>query len=311
MKTLVLSMISIAATVAAMTACTSESDPVDETQNDEKVEIKLNAGVMEITSKAVINKGSKFDAQIVASKTDAEYTTPLWTTATDGNISIAEDGAVSFETPQYYPADGTSIYMKGFAPRKTITDGKVNYTITGDEDIMISNQISGDKNNKSSTGKKLTFAHLLTQLKIKVIAENKAAIDAWGTITSIEVQNPSTSLVLDLKAGTIAESATPNKQNLGLKGFTTGMTLPNKTATPDAETAKDAGYIMLLPNASAYTLFITTSNNTSGQAITTTLSATSASNAYEVTLTFKSAKIDVTAEADVWTTVPGIEGDVE
>ena len=52
MKTLVLSMISIAATVAAMTACTSEGDPIDNIDNGQPVEIKLNAGV--ITTKSPI-----------------------------------------------------------------------------------------------------------------------------------------------------------------------------------------------------------------------------------------------------------------
>lgn len=53
MKTLVLSMISIAATVAAMTACTSESDPINDITNpkDAKVEIKLNAGVVNVETK--------------------------------------------------------------------------------------------------------------------------------------------------------------------------------------------------------------------------------------------------------------------
>ena len=53
MKTLVLSMISIAATIAAMTACTSESDPVDEVEA--QVPINLNAGVLQ--TKAVIDAG--------------------------------------------------------------------------------------------------------------------------------------------------------------------------------------------------------------------------------------------------------------
>ena len=42
MKTLVLSMISIAATIAAMTACTSESDPINEI--DAEVNVPINFG---------------------------------------------------------------------------------------------------------------------------------------------------------------------------------------------------------------------------------------------------------------------------
>ena len=50
MKTLVLSMISIAATVAAMTACTSESDGIDDLTKDAPVEIKMSAGVLNIVT---------------------------------------------------------------------------------------------------------------------------------------------------------------------------------------------------------------------------------------------------------------------
>ena len=53
MKALVFNMLTIAATFAAMTACTSESDPVDEINpKDAKVEIKLNAGVVDVQTKA-------------------------------------------------------------------------------------------------------------------------------------------------------------------------------------------------------------------------------------------------------------------
>ena len=66
MKTLVLSMISIAATVAAMTACTSESDPINDITNpkDAKVEIKLNAGVLGVETKAAITTSTTFIATI-------------------------------------------------------------------------------------------------------------------------------------------------------------------------------------------------------------------------------------------------------
>ena len=64
MKTLVLSMISIAATIAAMTACTSEGDPIDNIDNGQPVEIQLNAGV--VTTKAAItsNADGKLSADL-------------------------------------------------------------------------------------------------------------------------------------------------------------------------------------------------------------------------------------------------------
>lgn len=310
MKTLVLSMISIAATVAAMTACTSESDEVDNVI-DAPVEIKMSAGVMEITTKAAIEQNKAFDARVIASSTSADYTSLLWTGANAGNISVAEGGAVTFTPEQFYPANGTDIYMIGIAPQPTnqISAGSVDYTITGEEDIMYANQISGNKNDK--TDKKIEFNHLLTQLKIKVLAENQEAIDAWGTITSIEVVNAPTLLTLSLKDGKIAGNSTDSDiKNLNLIGLTTGMSIPNKK---DSEEAKDAGYCMVLPKTTdLYQLSVVTSKITTAVPITLqNLTKLEASTAYTVTLTFKSTNVDVTATTGEWKTDITGSGTVE
>lgn len=302
MKTLVLSMISIAATLAAMTACTSEGDPIDEGTKDTPVEIKLNAGVMEITSKAAIEQGKGFTAKVIASATTNDYSSPLWTETNAGNITVADGGKVTFFPEQYYPADGSTIYMIGIAPqpKNAISNGTVNYTITGDEDIMFAEEISGKKKEDAPTSKELQFKHLLTQLKIQVIAENQEAIDAWGTITSIQVSNAATVLDLNLD-GTIAEASDPKKQDLALKGFSTGMTIPS-------DEAKDAGYCMLLPlNNSVYNILVKTSNNKTGVTIIpANLTKLDASTAYTIKLTFKSTNVEVTATTGEW--VPNTEG---
>lgn len=63
MKTLVLSMISIAATVAAMTACTSESDPVNEVDPivNAKTPIEFKSSILDLETKAV-KTGDQFVA---------------------------------------------------------------------------------------------------------------------------------------------------------------------------------------------------------------------------------------------------------
>ncbi|WP_288208138.1 fimbrillin family protein [uncultured Parabacteroides sp.] len=302
MKTLVLSMISIAATLAAMTACTSEGDPIDEGTKDTPVEIKLNAGVMEITSKAAIEKGKGFTAKVIASATTKDYSSPLWTKTNAGNITVADGGNVTFSPEQYYPADGSTIYMIGIAPQpeNAISNGTVNYTITGDEDIMFAEEISGKKKEDTPTSKELQFKHLLTQLKIQVIAENQDAIDAWGTITSIQVLDAATELNLDL-GGTIAEASDPKKKALDLNGFSTEMDIPS-------DNAKDAGYCMLLPlNNSVYKILVKTSKNDTGVTIPpANLTKLDASTAYTIKLTFKSTNVVVTATAGEW--VPNTEG---
>lgn len=310
MKTLVLSMISIAATVAAMTACTSESDEIDEIEA--KVPIELNAGVLEITSKAVVNQGDQFDAQVMASETSKTYTTPFWTEAGAGNISVASDGKVTFDPIQYYPTNGNTIYMIGYSPRATTSNGKVAYTIQGDNDIMVSNEISGSRTSKDPTGKELSFTHLLTQLQIKVVAANADAIAAWGGIKSIEVVDASTSVELDLGTGKLIEAGSPTVGNVPVDyTFTPALVLPNLTATPTPEQAKSAGSVMVLPRDTKYQLLIKTENNQTGITIDPSVVKTEASKAYEITLTFKSANVDVTASAGKWESVTGGTGTVE
>lgn len=296
MKTLVLSMISIAATVAAMTACTSESDEIDNVV-EAKVPIELKAGVMEISTKAAIEQGKGFDATVIASATQDNYSKLLWADKNAGDITVADGGAVSFTTDQYYPADGSTIYMVGIAPRpsETISAGKVDYTITGAEDIMLATEISGSKKEDVPTSKELNFNHLLTQLKIDVVAENQDASDAWGTITSIQVLDAATVLTLDINNKSIDAATAPDKKALDIQGFTTGMTIPTNTAG-------SAGYSMLLPQASSvYQLLVKTSNNKTGVTITPeVITKLEASTAYTIKLTFKSKNVEVTATSGEW-----------
>lgn len=308
MKTLVLSMISIAATVAAMTACTSESDEIDNVIEAPK-KIELKAGVMEITTRAAVEQGKGFTGKVIASTTTKDYSMPLWTEENAGNISVADGGAVTFTPEQYYPADGSIIYMIGVAPQpQTVSSGSANYTITGDEDIMFAKEISGQKKEETPTSKALEFNHLLTQLKINVIADSQDAINAWGTITSIQVLDAATELKLDLNSenGTIAEAVDPKKQALNLKGFSTTMVIPK-------DEAKNAGYCMLLPlENSVYKLLVKTSNNTTGVTITpTNIAKLDASTAYTITLTFRSTNVDITAATGEWKSDTNGSGIVE
>lgn len=290
-------MISMLA-MAAMVSCTNEIETLDQPKvnENEPVEIVLNGGVNELTTKAAIQPGAAFTAQVIAIKNDAtDYNTLLWGQA-NGNISIDTNGKVTFTNPQYYPADGSSIKMRGFAPQSSsITNGVVSYEINGTQDIMIAPEISADKTN--NTNKKLEFAHLLTQLQIKVKAEDQAAIDAWGTITSISI-NAVKTLDLNLSTGKIAAKATdPVSADLSLEGFQTGQAL---TAVADDQ-AVSAGSIMLLPSKTAYKLKITTSKVTDKE-IEISLAETLASNAHVITVTFKASEITVTATAGQWTT---------
>lgn len=294
MKKMILSLLAI----AAMTSCTTTSE--DEIDPNAPVEIQLNAGVTAL-SRTIIKEGTAFDAQVVATETTATYGTLVWTTENAGNITVGSDKTVTFNPIQYYPANGSSIYMKGFAPRGTVNEGKVDYTITGDEDIIITEEISGSKTD--NTNKVLAFQHLLTQLQIFVKASDDASIDAWGDIISIEVKEATKKLTLDINSGTIAANTTPEVGKLQIKGFTAPQTITTS--------AVKVGYIMLLPSTTAYTLIIKTAQNTDGVETTITPATTIASKAHQITLTFQGSTITPTATVGEWEEVPGGSGTIK
>lgn len=306
MKKLMSSMLAIAA-MASMISCSTE-DILDEGGQIDNgpVEIKLNAGVNEITTKAAINPKEAFKAQVIAIANDGAYTAPLWGNDAKGNIEVAEtSGDVTFKTAQYYPADGSIIKMKGFAPQETnIANGIVSYTITGAEDIMVSDEITASKTDK--TDKILAFKHLLTQLQIEVVAADEGAATAWGTITDITI-NAVTTLDLDLSAGTIAPKASaPTSADLKLEDFPTGGYILTANVA-----AKRMGTVMVLPSTTAYKLKITTDTNTTPQEITITPATTEESKAHVITLTFKGTEITAKATAGEWTSGASGAGTVE
>lgn len=295
MKTLVLSMISIAATVAAMTACTSESDGIDDLTKDAPVEIKLNAGINNISVKSVQTPTeNNFTANIIAATTSGAYTSSIWTGTDPGKITVVNN-EINFGTTQAYPSNGNIIYMKAYAPFKQMDEsGKVTFDITGDEDIMISEEVSGSKTDNSS--KTLKFSHLLTQLKFNLVASSAAAKTAWGKITGIQVKaikklelTPSTNNGLNAATGEVAS------------GIST-INFTEAELSTDAANPTDGGYVMVLPKTEKYEVIIF-SDNISDEGTTITLtspSTTEASTSYNITLTFNASNVDVAAEVGIW-----------
>ena len=267
MKKFILSILAI----AAMASCTKTSE--DDVDPNAPVEIKLGGSITALSKAAVTD--NTFTAQVASSETTNDYTTSPWSGTDAGKINV-NNGSVTFTQTEYYPNDGGTIYMKGFAPQATINAGQVAYTISGKEDIMVTSEISGSRTD--NTGKELTFNHLLTQLKFKLVAEDADAITYWGSITSITVKNVEKNLVLKLNTGELSIATTSNKGDLEVSEEFTSKAL---TTTP-----AENGYIMVLPSTTAYVLNIKTAENTQGVDVTISPVVTVKGTAHEITLTF-------------------------
>lgn len=312
MKTLVLSMISIAATVAAMTACTSESDGIDDLTKDAPVEIKMSAGVLNIETRSSgpISglTGEINDVMFVKVETvkDAADNALSWSTdPTKHNATIAANsGDITFTEKPYYSSDAEKYsYLIGYHPNTggTLSGSEVSYTIDGNMDIMISTVTNGNKNSK---GTELTpkFSHKLTQLIIWVQGD-KAAADAWGTITHIKVKDIEQKVILDLSTKELKASTTDNTPNL--------LEITHTDYPAIEAEAKEAGYCMILPKttADAYTLEVTTNVTTkevtvdipaSADGTTRAKNTTVAGESYKINLTFKANEISAKASVDSW-----------
>lgn len=292
MKKFILSILAI----AAMTSCTKTSE--DDVDPNAPVEIKLGGSITALSKAAVID--NTFTAQVASSETTGNYTTSLWSGTDAGKINV-NNGSVTFIQTEYYPNDGGTVYMKGFAPQATINAGQVAYTISGKEDIMVTSEISGSRTD--NTGKELTFNHLLTQLKFKLVAEDADAITYWGSITSITVKDVEKDLVLNLNTGELTAATTPNKGDLEVS-----EDFASKALTT---TAVENGYIMVLPSTTAYVLNIKTTENTGGVDVTISPVVTVKGTAHEITLTFKRSEIASSAKTTPWTTGDPGSGEVK
>ncbi|WP_455640062.1 fimbrillin family protein [Parabacteroides sp.] len=254
MKTLVLSMISIAATVAAMTACTSESDPVDEIVNpkDAKVEIKLNAGVVDVTTKAADPTDSADKTKFAANtkvkllRWDITGTTPTldWSQVKEVNATAGAND-ITFDEPQYYPTNGDHTYFMGLYPAPdevNILLNKENGSIEfkeldGKTDILNARLTdAGDKTN--TTPKNIQFKHILSQININLTG-NETAQKTFGDIKKITLTNIPCDITLTL--GTAAPSVTP--------GNTTKDLTVMESAEGEALTAEGKNYpVMITPS---------------------------------------------------------------
>lgn len=325
MKTLVLSMISIAATVAAMTACTSESDEINNVVEG-PVEIQARAGVGSITTKASMDDWDTAGTNVFFCRVADTKETPVWNTATpifaqikDKNIKFYEEVGRVTESKQYYNADENLLsWMAGCylgdatisSSGTTLTKNAVSFTITGQEDIMATNGISGTKKTAFAD---FSFKHLLSNLSFiitpKEASDLTAVQKAFGKVTKIEVLNQPN--FLDLELG-----ATPSLKTNATPGSSTF------TYSKESEITDNASYgdIMVFPTenagktGSAISIKVYTSTATNGIPVDVLIKAGSeglaANTKYAVTLSFSATDINATATIGAWTSSEG-EGTVK
>lgn len=310
MKNLVLSMLAIAS-ISVLSSCSSENDVIDEVTGGDQVEIKLNAGTIDVKTKAPIidlaglaTSGNKIGIYAIDDNTwTATPRIANQSSSTDASGNITFDDSKKYYYPgtgdvnfyAYFPYEGTNITApsEGTAP-------SVSFTITGQEDLMYATSVSGNKTTPPTTA--LQFNHALTQIQFKVKA---GTIPNDVTLTSIKVTGVNDQGKMDITTGTLSEW-----KKSGSAAFDASV-----TGTPTIATEASVGSpIMLQPEQTSFTIEVVTSMGTySNISITPTGgdSQFAVGKAYNVLLTFNATEITVKADVTTWTPNGTGEGKVE
>ena len=223
MKTLLLSMISIAATFAAMTACTIESDPINEINpQDGKTPIEFRSSIIGVQTKAISSDGTKFDANTNIALTmykgeNAPTGEALGNPAKESieftvgadQLSLAEKA-----TPKtMFWERNIKHYFYAYYP---IVESNTNYTLTpavdktSAEKITVKVPLDGNTTDllmgKITTGltysgatvenANISFSHKLS--KINFVFKKDPSFQGQGALTDIKVKIANSEVSFDL-----------------------------------------------------------------------------------------------------------------
>jgi hypothetical protein len=246
-----------------------------------------------------------------------QYNTKLGGTFTGGKIAMSPK--------QYYPVDGSSIKFIAVHPENGTYDDEnrtVEFLINGSTDILCSNVVEGSKTGPAPG---MTFRHLLTQVKVMVIADgtNKADVPSeWGEVTGVAINGKAVPALVTLPAPT-GNGAASIAQKPGATGTNLAVTKASgvgaNLAIPTGTAAAEFGYAMFLPSTAdeTLTLTITTTKTTGVETITNTAKSYAGAGIYVITIKFRlGGGIDVdtnaaTSDLQQWSTPSGNGVDAE
>lgn len=228
-------------------SCTHQEEPL---AADMRQVIEVSAGIGEAT-RAVIDADHNSNLDIAFARLDEPEAATDWQMPAIDAVRVGGEGntAITFTLAQKYVADDKPSALIGYYPRAAITQkanpATVLYTITGDDDLMATQVLTGKA---SAPFAPFTFRHLLTQLQIRC-SGSAEAIGKWTAITSISVKNVSTALTLSLDKTSGASLAATDAADKTL----TVKNAPSVVAATDAATPA-TGYVLLLPTATMGTV---------------------------------------------------------
>ena len=94
---------------------------------------------------------------------------------------IGKNGSTALTEPKYYPADNSSVFLRGFAPEGRLTDRMtIAYPMDGQRDIIATDEQHGCLTDMFwQDTKSFGFVHLLTQLRFRLRLDEKGIAGGW------------------------------------------------------------------------------------------------------------------------------------
>lgn len=213
-------------------------------------------------------------------------------------VNSGEGGALSFATPQYYPANGDKVYFYAYSPvngtytaSSGTTSPTVAWTITGQQDIMAAQVTSGiAKTGTTPSQPTFIFTHKLKQVKFKVVTD--AGLENRIKLTSLQIIGVNTKATMWLDNGSLRWAS---MGNLNVYNNSKGLVVPVNDAI-------EVGTVMFEPGP-IFKVRVTTTDITYAD-VTVNLYGDNSGEAgvsQEVTLTIKQGQISVGAKVASWT----------
>ncbi|WP_455640585.1 fimbrillin family protein [Parabacteroides sp.] len=185
-----------------------------------------------IQTRALVDAFDNTPVNIAAGSGKGLYTESWAARATTGEIVL--------DPERYYPADGSPVFLRGYYPPAPLENGKVHYTLTGQEDLMLSVEQSGTLAERfDAVRSPLVYSHLLTQLNFKI--KLNGAPDTYK-LRSLTLDGLAAGAQVDLFAGTIEPVGKAEPLIIYIDNGTGGFPITDGVLSLP-------GYVLVQPNA--------------------------------------------------------------
>lgn len=307
MKKVIISVFAL----VALASCSKEENKLDGGNPTGPVAIAPSAGIeTNLISRAAVDGTTFLDGpdvfRLCAFETDGAVPTD-WTvddTTPEAfenvQVDMASNNLSLKPTAKYYPPVGAKkLWFYAFAPsaKGIYVNGKgaiaptVDYTITGDEDIMTGKVTNGNGIGAAAYGNTqqqpvFKFSHLLKKITFKVAAGD--AFASGVSVKTITVKDVNTKVTLDVTTGELQNWNTPGK--LTLSDLNTEIIRGGNPVD---------GCLMFEPGTK-FTVSVTTDDGVTYADATVTLTGGDAGVHHVVTLTFHKSSIIPSATIVDW-----------